>query len=111
MVTKSTYDNSKDLATAVMEANTPLEIQQEIIQRLSRHNKNRGSSSLKKKALFLKHLSIIARDDKNILYEEIRITMNEAGLSLSEIQRYIHQAENDGILCRAGKDKWIFLEP
>jgi len=108
----SSFDDSRQLAKAVAQANLPNEISDEISKRISKLeniNANRGSEDTSARTITIQAMHESTDDAGNLTLQSLERTLVEKGVSGTSAQHIIGQAELEGVLIRIDADSWSWL--
>ena len=108
--TESTFNSPSKLAEAVILANTPVELRNEMLNRIKSTQKNQDEKMDKSDGG--KALEIFRKAEKidgSIERTDVYSYGLEDGYDESEINTILSQAETEGILVRTGKDVWKLI--
>jgi len=108
----SSFDDSRQLAKAVAQANLPNEITDEISKRISKLEKkkaNRRSEDTSVRRVTIQAMHESTDDAGTLTLQSLELTLVEKGVTGTSAQHIIGQAELEGVLIRIGADTWSWL--
>ena len=111
MVTESTYETGRELASSIKIANMPQHLRTEIYEKI---NKSKSYSSHKENndpsKTFTKAITELRNINSEISMSDLEIYFNKIGHTKQDLLHCIGVAEVEGILSRTGPASWIVLD-
>ena len=111
MVTESTYETGRELASSIKNANMPQHLRSEFYERIKRsksyssHKENNDPSKT-----FTKAITELTNINSEISKSDLEIYFDKNGHSKEDLLHCVGVAEIEGILSRSGPASWIVLD-
>lgn len=111
LVTESTYETGRELASSIKIANMPQHLRSEFYDRIK---KSKSYSSHKENVdpskSFTKAITELANINSEISMSDLEIYFDKNGHTKEDLLHCVGVAEIEGILSRAGPGSWIVLD-
>ena len=111
MVTESTYETGRELASSIKIANMPQHLRSEFYEKI---NKSRSYSSNRENndpsKTFTKAITELTNINSEISMSDLEIYFDKIGHTKQDLLHCIGVAEIEGILSRTGPASWIVLD-
>ncbi|MEC7431049.1 MAG: hypothetical protein VX414_01895 [Candidatus Thermoplasmatota archaeon] len=111
MVTESTYETGRELASSIKNANMPQHLRSEFYERIKRsksyspHKENIDPSKT-----FTKAITELTNINSEISMSDLEIYFEKKGHTKQDLLHCVRVAEIEGILSRTGPATWIVLD-
>ena len=111
MVTESTYETGRELASSIKIANMPQHLRSEFYERIKTsksYSSHKGNNDPSK--TFTKAITELRNINSEISKSDLEIYFDKNGHTKEDLLHCVGVAEMEGILSRSGPVSWIVLD-